>query len=183
MGFFYNFFCNFPFLHTIQTLQFIYTTRHYTHYIDIFWSRHIYLCIELIPISQVITYEMKTMFEWRIYYNFFFVTLCWTQLKPMRISTILICMHLRTIRQCQSLLICAILILVNNIWYLNIMARQVRIDLTKLLKPTLRQSWQLRQPWQLRQSWQLRQPWQLRQSWQVHSSSFVIPHCKIQQGQ
>ena len=28
--------CNFPFLHTIQTLQFIYTTRHYTHCIDIF---------------------------------------------------------------------------------------------------------------------------------------------------
>jgi hypothetical protein len=52
--------CNFPFLHTIQTLQFIYTTRHYTHYIGIFRSGYIYVCIELIPtgISQVITYEM-----------------------------------------------------------------------------------------------------------------------------
>ena len=33
---FFCFCCNFPFLHTIQTLQFIYTTRHYTHYIGIF---------------------------------------------------------------------------------------------------------------------------------------------------
>ena len=48
---------NFPFSHTIQTLQFIYTTRHYTHYIGIFRSRdiYIYLCNEIIPISQVIT--------------------------------------------------------------------------------------------------------------------------------
>ena len=56
--------CNFSFLHTIQTLQFIYTTIHYTHYIDIFLSEYIYIyiyiyiCIALIRISQVITYEM-----------------------------------------------------------------------------------------------------------------------------
>jgi len=45
------------FLHTIQipVLQFIYTTRQYTHYIDIFRSGYIYVCIELIPISQVIS--------------------------------------------------------------------------------------------------------------------------------
>ena len=35
--FFYIIFCcNFPFLHTIQTLQFIYTTRHYTIWIYIY---------------------------------------------------------------------------------------------------------------------------------------------------
>ena len=53
--------CNFPFLHTIQTLQYIYTTRHYTYYIAIFLIQiyiHVYICFELIPISQVITYEM-----------------------------------------------------------------------------------------------------------------------------
>ena len=54
--------CNFSFLHTIQTLQFIYTTRHYTHYIGIFLSGYIYIfiyiCIALIRISQVTTYEM-----------------------------------------------------------------------------------------------------------------------------
>ena len=36
--------CNFPFLHTMQTLQFIYT-RHYTHYIGFFRTGYRYLCI------------------------------------------------------------------------------------------------------------------------------------------
>jgi hypothetical protein len=40
------------------TLQFIYTTRHYTHYIGTFRSGYIYSCFELIPVSRVITYEM-----------------------------------------------------------------------------------------------------------------------------
>ena len=55
---FWSLFCNFPFLQTIQTLQFIYTTRQYTHYIGIVQPVYIYSCIELIPISKVITYEM-----------------------------------------------------------------------------------------------------------------------------
>ena len=44
---------NFPFLHTIQTLQFIYTL--YWHFP--IWI-YIYLCNELILISQVIAYKM-----------------------------------------------------------------------------------------------------------------------------
>jgi hypothetical protein len=42
MHFFLIFFLgNFPFLHTIQTLQFINTTWHYTHYFGIFLSGYI----------------------------------------------------------------------------------------------------------------------------------------------
>ena len=59
---------NLPFLHTIQTLQFIYTTRHYTHYIVMFLSEYIYLCIELIPISHITTYEMVMNFDGVIYH-------------------------------------------------------------------------------------------------------------------
>ena len=52
-------FCNFPFLHTITdiTIHLHYKTFHTLYLHFPIWI-DIYLCIEIIPISQVITYDM-----------------------------------------------------------------------------------------------------------------------------
>ena len=42
---FLYFICNVPFFQTIHTVQYIYTTRHYTHYIDICSDPNIYIYI------------------------------------------------------------------------------------------------------------------------------------------